>query len=192
MPRGRKDLGIGITWNDPNQTFVGVLTAPDGQVYSQQSNVDVDGAGNDVSGNAFQMYRRNPAPGRWTLSVFTGVVSGQELQQPFTVKVAYNTVKVSAKLPTSARTALTAGQPVQVPVKITNTGVAPQTYFADGRLDTVGDLPLAELSGARSADRLAGPGRRGPAMVGADRDPEADGRGDGEPAGQPGHLRAAG
>ncbi len=100
---------------------------------------------NDVSGNAFQMYRRNPAPGRWTLSVFTGVVSGQELQQPFTVKVAYNTVKVSAGLPNNARTALTAGQPVQVPVKITNTGVAPQTYFADGRLDAVGDLPLAGL-----------------------------------------------
>ena len=80
--------------------------------------------------------------------MFTGLVSGQELQQPFTVKVAYNTVKVSANLPTSAGTALTAGQPVQVPVKITNTGVAPLTYFADGRLDTVGDLPLAELSGA--------------------------------------------
>jgi len=36
---------------------------------------------------------------------------------------------------------------VEVPVTITNTGVAPLTYFADGRLDTVGDIPLAELSG---------------------------------------------
>ncbi len=148
VPWGRKDLGIGITWNDANQTFIGVLTAPDGQVYSQQSNADFDSAGNPLSGNAFQMYRRNPAPGRWTFSVFTGVVSGQELQQPFTVKVAYNTVKVSANLPTNAGKALPAGQPVQVPVKITNTGVAPQTYFADGRLDAAGDLPLAELTGA--------------------------------------------
>ena len=32
-------------------------------------------------------------------------------------------------------------------VKITNTGVAPLSYFADGRLDTVGDVRLAELSG---------------------------------------------
>ena len=148
VPRGRKDLGIGITWNDPNQTVVGVLTAPDGQVYSQQSNADADSAGDLVRGNAFQIYRRNPAPGRWTLSVFTGMVSGQELQQQFTVKVAYNTVKVTANLPNNAGKALTAGQAVQVPVKITNTGVAPQTYFADGRLDAVGDLPLAELSGA--------------------------------------------
>ena len=147
VPKGKKDLGIGVTWNDPNQTFVGVLTAPDGQVYSQQSNQDVDATGTAVRGNAFQIYRRNPAPGRWTLSVFTGVVSGLELQQQFTVKVAYNTVKVSANLPTSTRTGLAAGQAVQVPVKITNTGVAPQTYFADGRLDAVGDLPLAELSG---------------------------------------------
>ena len=124
------------------------MTAPDGQVYSQQSNADADSAGDLVRGNAFQIYRRNPAPGRWTLSVFTGMVSGQELQQQFTVKVAYNTVKVTANLPNNAGKALTAGQAVQVPVKITNTGVAPQTYFADGRLDSVGDLPLAELSGA--------------------------------------------
>ena len=147
VPKGKKDLGIGVTWNDPNQTFVGVLTAPDGQVYSQQSNQDVDAAGDAVRGNAFEIYRRDPAPGRWTLSVFTGVVSGLELQQPFTVRVAYNTVKVSADLPTSTRTKLAAGHAVQVPVKITNTGVAPQTYFADGRLDAVGDLPLAEQSG---------------------------------------------
>ena len=47
-------------------------------------------------------------------------------------------------------------------MKITNTGVAPQTYFADGRLDTVGDLPLAELSGAEQPIAAAGPGRRDP------------------------------
>jgi hypothetical protein len=42
---------------------------------------------------------------------------------------------------------LKAGTPVNVPVKITNTGAAPLTYFADGRLSTIGDIPLAELSG---------------------------------------------
>ena len=42
---------------------------------------------------------------------------------------------------------LTAGKAVNVPVKVTNTGLVPLTYFADGRLNTTGDIPLAELSG---------------------------------------------
>ena len=148
VPRGRKDLGIGVTWNDPNQTFVGVLTAPDGQVYSYQSNQDVDADRGLGARQRVPDLPTQPGAGPMDPVRRSPAVSGLELQQPFTVKVAYNTVKVSANLPNSAGKALTAGQAVHVPVNITNTGVAPQTYFADGRLDTVGDLPLAELSGA--------------------------------------------
>jgi hypothetical protein len=56
-------------------------------------------------------------------------------------------VKIQASLPNNTSTKLTAGKPVNVPVKITNTGVTDVTYFADARLNTIGDLPLAELSG---------------------------------------------
>jgi Subtilase family/Peptidase inhibitor I9 len=107
VPAGKKDLSIGVTFDDPGQLTFGYLTAPDGQVYSFQGNLADGGA----------------------------------------VHVKYNTVNIHANLPTSAGTRLPAGVAVTVPVRIRNTGVAPITYFADGRLNTVGTIPLMELSG---------------------------------------------
>jgi len=149
VPAGKKDLGISVTLaDDPDDAIVGVLTAPDGQVYSFQSNLFVDAAGDLLAEDAFQIYRRNPQAGRWVFSMFVlDPVTGFELSQKFTVKVAYDTVKIEANVPNSTRTVLAAGTPVDIPVKITNTGAAPLTFFADGRLSQTGDLPLLELSG---------------------------------------------
>jgi hypothetical protein len=115
-------------------------------VYSYQSNLYADATGQGVNDKSLQIYRRNPQAGRWLLSLdFTNPQSGLEVAQPFTGKVTFNSVKVSAKLPHGS--SLKAGQAVTVPVKVTNTGAAPLTNFADARLNTIGDLPLVELSG---------------------------------------------
>jgi hypothetical protein len=95
-----------------------------------------------------QMYRRNPQAGRWIFSFeVTNPVSGLEISQPFTASVAFNSVRITAKFPDNAKKTLAQGVPVNVPVTVTNTGVVPLTYFADGRLDQTGQLNLAELSG---------------------------------------------
>ena len=139
VPSGKKDLSIGVTFTDPNQHVFGILTAPDGQVYSFNDN--------SADGSALQLYRRNPQAGRWLFDLeVTNPVSGLEVRQGFTARIGYNTVKIRATLPTSAHTKLAAGVPVTVPVTVTNTGVAPETYFADGRLDTLGTIGLADLS----------------------------------------------
>jgi hypothetical protein len=146
VPAGKKDLGISVSVADPGVTYFAVLTSPDGQVYSYQSNLYADATGQGVNDKSLQIYRRNPQAGRWLLSLdFTNPQSGLEVAQPFTGKVTFNSVKVSAKLPHGS--SLKAGQAVTVPVKVTNTGAAPLTYFADARLNTLGDLPLVELSG---------------------------------------------
>ena len=72
---------------------------------------------------------------------------GLETSQGFHATLGFNTVKVSAKLPNSASTVLKAGKAVNVPVKVTNTGQVPLTYFADGRLNNTGNIALTELSG---------------------------------------------
>ncbi len=145
VPAGKRDFSLGVTFPDPNMVVLGVLTAPDGQVYSFQSNLASDGS---TEFGGLQIYRRDPQAGRWVFSFdVTNPVSGLEVSQPFTAKVAYNTVKIHASLPNSTATRLKAGVPVTVPVTITNTGAVPLSYFADARLKTVGTIPLAELSG---------------------------------------------
>ncbi|HEY7174300.1 MAG TPA: S8 family serine peptidase, partial [Micromonosporaceae bacterium] len=149
VPSGRADMTIGVTLDsDPGDVIQAVLTGPTGQVASFQSNLNVDNSGNATLSNGLQLYRRDPTAGRWILSLIVlDPVTGLEVSQGFHATIAFNTVKVSASLPNSASTVLAAGKPVNVPVTVTNTGAVPLTYFADGRLNNTGDLPLAEMSG---------------------------------------------
>ena len=146
VPSGKKDLGVSLNLSDPGQLVLAYLTGPDGQVYAFGSNVN---PAETQLLNTIQLYRRNPAAGRWVLSLnITNPVSGMEVEQTFTANVAYNTVSISAaQLPNNASTHLAAGVPVTVPVAVKNTGDAPLVYFADPRLNTTGTIPLAELSG---------------------------------------------
>lgn len=145
IPKGKKDLSLGVRFVDPGQIVLAYLIAPDGQVYSDQSNLNFN---LKLVYNGIQMYRRNPQAGRWTFELeVTNPVSGSEVAQPFLATVRYDSVKVKAALPNSATRRLAAGVPVTVPVTIKNTGSIPLSYFADGRLDTVGAIRLADLGG---------------------------------------------
>jgi subtilisin family serine protease len=145
VPKGKRDMAVGVTFNDPNMLVFGLLTAPGGQVYSFQPNVTPDGT---ALMGGLQMYRRDPQAGRWIFSFeVTNPVSGLEISQPFTASVTFNSVKIRADFPDVVHRRLQAGVPVSVPVTITNTGVVALTYFADGRLDQTGQLNLIEGSG---------------------------------------------
>jgi hypothetical protein len=76
-------------------------------------------------------------------------VAGDEVSQPFTGNILFNNVNVSAAgMPDSTSTTLPAGQPVTVPVTITNTGAQAQDFFVDPRLDSSTTLALAPFSQA--------------------------------------------
>ncbi len=149
VPAGKTRVSIGITLSDPDEVVLALLTAPDGQVYSFQSNLTFDNNGNATVSNGLQIDRRNPMAGTWTLSLeVTNPVSGLEVTQHFTASVTYNTGGIKATgLPNNTKTKLAAGTAVNVPISIVNLGAAPATYFADPRLTTVGTIPLVELSG---------------------------------------------
>lgn len=149
VPPGHRDLGVAVTLPaSPPERIYAVLCGPDGQLYSDTSNISVDAAGTTTVGAGLQMYRRDPVPGRWTLSIHTGnPLSGAHLTQPFTGTLSFDTVRVTADLPRSPTVRYPAGRPVTIPMQITNTGPVPVSYFVDPRLDTVGEVRLADLSG---------------------------------------------
>lgn len=149
VPAGKKDMTIDVTLAEPGDAILGVLSRPNGQVASSESDLQPEPDGSLGLFDSYQLHVRDPEPGRWSLTfVVLNPVSGDTVALPFTAKVRFNAAKVTATLPDSAATTLAAGVPVTVPVKITNTGDRPQTYFADGRLDTTADYQLADQSGA--------------------------------------------
>jgi hypothetical protein len=79
-------------------------------------------------------------------------VQGDQINTPFTAHVRYNTVKVNASLPTSAKTKLAKGSTVTVPVTIKNTGSATLNYYVDPRLSQTGTITLGELFGNDTID----------------------------------------
>jgi hypothetical protein len=93
------------------------------------------------------LHALSPAAGTWTLIVeFAPQVSGVALSEPFTVSMDETKAPVSAAaLPDSAATKLAAGAPVTVPVRITNSGSSPDTYFVDPRLSSSTQYNLAPL-----------------------------------------------
>jgi hypothetical protein len=88
----------------------------------------------------------NPAAGLWTLIItFAPTVSGTALSEPFTVSLNQTPATVTTTgLPISGR--INADAPAVVDVNVTNTGIAPEAYFVDGRLSTTAQYDLASLT----------------------------------------------
>ena len=143
---GVRDITANVSLtNDVADPVGAYLVSPDGNSlgYGQNS---VNGA-NTLSLSAYTLH---PVAGTWTLVVdFAEPVPGDELSQPFTGSIRFNNVSVSAAgVPDSASTHLTAGTPVTVPVKITNTGAQTADFFVDPRLTSTTTLTLAPQFGA--------------------------------------------
>jgi hypothetical protein len=144
VPTGHESITANVSLtNDAGDPVGAYLINPDG--------VAVGFGQNSATGPntlALTANTLNPVAGTWTLIVdFAEPVVGNEISQPFTGNILLDDVKASASgLPDSLFTMLPTGVPVTVPVRITNTGAAPNAYFIDARLNTVSATTLASLS----------------------------------------------
>jgi hypothetical protein len=151
---GVRDIRADVTFaNDPSDPVAEYLISPDGDTvgYGQNS---VEG----TNSTALSAYTLNPVPGRWTLIVdFAGAEVGNEIAQPYHGDVRFDAERVRAFGVPRRHRRLRAGQPVTVPVRITNTGVAPEDFFVDPRLDATETLTLASAGPATVGLPLAPP-----------------------------------
>jgi hypothetical protein len=146
VPEGVHDITANVSLtNDAGDPVGGYLIDPNGNVggYGQNSI-------NGTQTLSLTSYSANPIPGTWTLVVdFAGPVAGNEISQPFTGSILFNNVKVKAPgLPNDVTTQLAAGQPVTIPVTITNNGKQAQDFYLDPRLNTSETDTLAPFSQA--------------------------------------------
>jgi hypothetical protein len=152
VPRGKKDLDIGLKLSDPGSLTDIVLVDPNGELADVNSNLSLASPTTVAQGGAVQTYDANPLPGRWHLVVVVqNPVTGQEIEQPFTGTVSFDQVSVRARdLPSGDK--LSAGKAVTVPVTVRNTGVEPIAIGVDARTNRQQTLPAAPIQGSATVD----------------------------------------
>ena len=145
VPSGKSDIDVSVALaDDPFDELIGTLVDPHGQTVGYSSNVTTDADFNPIVGTTMSIYHVNPEPGRWSLILdWQNPVNGTELTEPFTGAIRFNQVSVSSNLPNSSSTKLSQGSTNTYNVTVTNTGVAPEAFFVDPRLNqnTTLDLP---------------------------------------------------
>lgn len=147
VPSGQTDLDVSVALaNDPGEELIGLLVDPQGQTVGYSSNYTLVPTTSGLAPGAtqyLQMYHTNPEPGQWTILLdWQNPVTGNELAEPFTGAVQFNQVNVTATLPDSPSATLSQGQAASYTVKITNSGVAPEAFFVDPRLDQTATVTL--------------------------------------------------
>ena len=160
VPPGLPELNASVSTGDPANTFVADLIDPvTGEAASTATN-DIPASGGAMTNETgAQLHVLQPDPGLWTIAVdFYGQVSGTAISQPFHITLSRIPVPATAAgLPNSAATKLAAGTPVTVPVKVTNTGAAPEAYFVDGRLNHATQLNLPAVTTSQTTVPISSP-----------------------------------
>jgi hypothetical protein len=143
--RGHRGIMANVSLaNDPSTNVGAYLVAPDGQALGFAQNNTLF-----FGGRSLTAYTLNPMPGTWTLVVeFMGPDVGNEVSDPFFGHITLDSARATARgLPDSPRTVRRRGVSFTVPVRITNTGKAPEDYFIDARLAKRTTMVLDSLDG---------------------------------------------
>ena len=135
--------------NDPENQVSAYLVAPGGQTMGYGSNFLTTGftsAGVPLESPRRQLslYTSDPIPGRWTLIIdFTSPVPGNELADPFTGRIRFNSVRWSrGRLPAGPGAMLTPGRSYTYQIRLDNSGRAAEDVFLDARLNRLASYVL--------------------------------------------------
>jgi hypothetical protein len=130
-----------VLGNDPENQVSAYLVSPGGQTMGYGSNFlttafTLAGVAVESPRRQLSVYTSDPIPGVWTLIIdFASPVPGNELADPFTGRIRFNSVRWSrGKLPGSRAAKLTPGRSYRYQIRLDNTGTAAEDVFLDARL----------------------------------------------------------
>ncbi|MGH9170527.1 MAG: S8 family peptidase [Acidimicrobiales bacterium] len=152
VPKGERDIDASVALaTDPGEELVAYLVNPDGQSPGYSSNISTDNFLNPTATPWLDVYAAYPKPGLWELVVETlNPVTGFELDEPFHGSIQFNQVSVTSNVPRG--TSLKPGT-YQYRLTVNNTGIAPEAYFVDPRLNANETVSLANQDpGATPSD----------------------------------------
>jgi hypothetical protein len=164
VPAGKKDLdaSISLASNNPGglfpgDQFYGYLVDPSGEAVAYDTNYTFDDSFNLNVTPYVQLYKANPAPGQWELTLqVANPVMGIAISTPFSGAVRFNQVSTSSNLPNSALSTISASAGGLYTVTVHNTGVAPMMLSTDARLPTSTTLTLPDFLGAPATQAIPG------------------------------------
>lgn len=167
VPSGENDMDVSVAMSkDPCNQLLLFLVNPAGQTVGTSSNYTIDPNGTNCpseqgvgqSTKFVETYHRSPVAGQWSLILeWANPVVGNALQDTFTGAIRFNQVSVSSNLPDSPSVTIPpSGGSYQV--NITNTGVAPESFFADARLNNqTATIPLPNWNPSVNASNFTIP-----------------------------------
>ena len=140
VPPGVNNLALSLTVPDGGYAITGILVDPNGAVLDSADSASSPSVEEQA---AVELLRANPQAGQWRLLVLESQASGNETSIEFTANIAFNAAQVSAAgLPNNPRSSVSAAKGATVALSVTNTGVVPESYFADARLSSLTTLTL--------------------------------------------------
>jgi hypothetical protein len=168
VPPGETELNATVALStDANEHLIGFLVSPGGQQLGYSGNYTFVPSGSSAEPKAayslvpgatpyLQMYAVAPQAGQWELVLqWTNPVTGNELNEPFSGSIQFNQAHASGKgLPSSPTATLAQGEQTFFQVDVSNSGVAPEAYFVDPRLDTTTSMALPDLNPRNIADLI--------------------------------------
>ncbi|WP_375486105.1 S8 family serine peptidase [uncultured Jatrophihabitans sp.] len=159
VPSGARDLDVNVAVSGvPSNQIIAHLSDPSGEPVSTGRN-DLPPTGTATTGRSYgglQLVHANPRPGRYQLTLeLQNQSSGAALPLTFRGSFVLNGAAVSGSVPHNVR--VSKRHAATATIRITNTSPTPQTYFVDGRTNSLVTYPLVASDVAGEAPDKTNP-----------------------------------
>ncbi len=158
VPSGQSNMEVDIELANyepagflPGTQVIGLVTDPNGQIVSYDTNYSVDALGNGAALPYLSLYAASPVAGDYQLTLaFQNPVVASAISSPIHGQVLFNAVQISSNLPNSLGASISKSAGAAGSVTVTNNGFTPIYVGTDARTNSYQSMVLPDIYGAPS------------------------------------------